>query len=106
MQMNRSSLFAAEEGDGAQLPLDGRCHALVRVLRGTWSFGLEVAPEDEVLIVSLGVLVDWAEVGSLGQVRQVLLTLGAHTLWLVFVYGRGDGGHVQDWELVVELLWL
>lgn len=83
-----------------------RSHALVRVLRSTLGLSLEVASEDQVLVISLGVLVDWAVVGSLGEVREVGLASRGLAWGSVFVDGGRDGVDVQDRELVEQLLGL
>jgi len=65
---------------------------------------LQVASEDEILIVSLRILVNWTEVGGSGQVSQVLLSFRAHGLRLVLIDSSRDGRDMQDRELVEKLL--
>lgn len=97
------SVFAAEQAYTAQSPFHWSGHRLVGVLWGSWGLSSQVRVEDQVLVISLRVLVNWAHIGIL-VLRNVWL--GLHGAALVCASHGRHGAHMHDWELVVELLWI
>lgn len=92
----RESLFAAKQSNALELPVHDSCHSLWdRLLGSRWTLGLKVGTEDQIPVVTLGVLVDWAEV--VGPLLVVVLgLLGGGLVHQVLVGGLG--GDVHDWE--------
>jgi len=110
-----SSLLGTEQGHTLEFPVDLGGHASGEVALGGMlslgaslslggGVGLEEHTGDQVLVRSLGVLVDHAIVVRLGKREGVVLLVSVSVSGSTSVYVKGEGRNVDDGEGLVELL--
>jgi hypothetical protein len=75
------SLLRAEKCRSHEFPLHGRCNTLAEGIAATWHVALEVHTEDQVSVITLGILVDRTVILMLLSTSAIILLCLSTSTW-------------------------